>query len=192
MPKRKTLTEADLTSKFWLDQDGNLSDDLDPTRLTSYVLGLMNDKIKAQNARDAAAEEKQTAEDRIAELEDAGADAAKVDDRIKDLQKENRELKKNAEKPSEREQRLEVAIEKGLTVKQAERLRGNSLDELLADADEYLAEVGGSKKDGESGEEDGGSSEPKAPPTRRPQQMNNGFKSGEPAIEDKIPEINWI
>lgn len=191
MPKRKTLTEADLTSKFWLDQDGNLSEDLDPTRLTNYVLGLMNDKIKAQNSRDTAVEEKQTAEDRIAELEDAGADAAKVDDRIKELQKENRDLKKNAEKPSEREMRLEVAIDKGLTVKQAERLRGNSLDELLADADEYLAEVGGSKKDGE-GEEEAGSSEPKAPPTRRPQQMNNGFKGGEPTIEDKLPEIDWI
>jgi hypothetical protein len=43
--------------------------------------------------------------------------------------------------------RMEVALEKGLTAKQAARLVGSTKEELEADADDLLEEIGGVRKD---------------------------------------------
>lgn len=42
--------------------------------------------------------------------------------------------------------RLEIALEKGLTPSQAKRLVGSTREELEADADELIADLGGKKK----------------------------------------------
>lgn len=47
--------------------------------------------------------------------------------------------------------RLEVALEKGLTLTQAKRLVGTTKDELAADADELLADLGGKSGGGAGG-----------------------------------------
>lgn len=50
--------------------------------------------------------------------------------------------------------RLEVALEKGLTLTQAKRLVGSTKDELAADADELLADLGGKSGGGAGGKRD--------------------------------------
>lgn len=72
--------------------------------------------------------------------------------------------------------RLRVALEKGLTLKQAGRLRGANEEELTADADEYLEEVGGKVKPKEGEEGEGEGEEPKPDPSglrRQPRQVRN-------------------
>ena len=44
--------------------------------------------------------------------------------------------------------RLQVALDKGLTPKQAARLQGSTAEELAADADEFLADLGPSRPPG--------------------------------------------
>jgi hypothetical protein len=78
------------------------------------------------------------------------ADAAKRLGEIEDAQKsETQKLTDRAEKAEKRADeaegrlaRLEVALDKGLTPSQAKRLVGNTREELEADADELLADIG--------------------------------------------------
>ena len=73
---------------------------------------------------------------RAQELEDAQKTEAQRDkDRAEKAEKE-------AAEASAKLLRLEVASEKGLTARQAARLSGTTREELEADADAYLAEVG--------------------------------------------------
>lgn len=58
---------------------------------------------------------------------------------------------KRAEEAEARALRLEVAAEKGLTLRQAKRLTGASREELEADADELLEDLGASANGSESG-----------------------------------------
>jgi hypothetical protein len=190
--KRDLLTADKITNKFWLDADGNVSSDLDPERFTNYVLGLMNDKIKAQNARDVEVEKIETLEEEVTDLKEAGADKSKVDDRVKELTTQVKNLEKAAKEPTDRELRLEVAITKKLTVEQAERLRGTTLEELTEDAVKYKAEIGLTDDDegGESGSGTGPEGGTPLTPARRPGQMNNGFSSDKD-LDTKLPEIDW-
>lgn len=64
--------------------------------------------------------------------------------------------------------RAAVALEKGLTVKQAARLMGTTREELLADADEFLAELPPRKK----------------PVIRNTGKTQDGAKPGTPQNED--------
>lgn len=77
-------------------------------------------------------------------------------DRLKRELKEAQE--KAAAKPaadSDEVLRLRVALAKGLTLKQAQRLSGKTEDELNEDADEYLKELKGSSKKDEDDDDDG-------------------------------------
>jgi len=79
----------------------------------------------------------------------ANADAAKKLAQIEDANKS--EAERAAQRLAEAEQRakaaelkalrLQVAAEKGLTPRQAGRLSGDTLEELQADADEFLADL---------------------------------------------------
>jgi len=79
---------------------------------------------------------------------------------IETLRRENEQAKKKlteAQAAVGEKLRLEVALEKGLTVKQARRLVGESKEDLLADADELLESFGGAKgnePEGQSQEEE--------------------------------------
>jgi hypothetical protein len=191
MPKRPLLTDEDLTDLPWEDGEGGVAENLDPKKLRTYVRNLMNDKIRAQNARDAVKEEKDELVTRVSELEDAGADASKVDATVKELRAQVKDLEKTAGEPSRRELQFEVALEKGLTKRQALRLVGDSLDDLLEDADAFLEEVG-TKPDGDNGDNgEPGAEEPPAP-GRRPRDMKTGFQRGDQTVEEKLPEFDWL
>lgn len=80
-------------------------------------------------------------------FDDFKAKAAKYDQQVEASKSEQQKLAERAEAAeAERDEvtarmlRFEVAAEKGLTPKQAARLQGATKEELLADADELLAE----------------------------------------------------
>lgn len=104
------------------------------------------------------------------------ADAAKRLAEIEDANKS--EIEKAAQRAAEAEERakaaelkamrLQVAAEKGLTPRQASRLQGATLEELQADADEFLADLpnpkptAGDKRPKEATERVTGDDEPPA------------------------------
>lgn len=72
---------------------------------------------------------------RLAEIEDANkSEVEKATQRVADAEA-------RAKAAETRALRLQVAAEKGLTVKQAGRLAGETLEELQADADDFLADL---------------------------------------------------
>ncbi len=86
---------------------------------------------------------------KFADYEDVKAKAEKFDKAIEadksELQKERERAEKaeSALTPAQQQvARLEVAIEKGLTVTQAKRLVGTTKDEFTADAEELLSDLG--------------------------------------------------
>lgn len=88
---------------------------------------------------------------RLKEIEDAGKSETQ---RTTDTLAEERRLRADAET---RALRYEVAAEKGLTITMAKRLVGTTRDEMEADADELMAELGksdGGDKGGEGGGDD--------------------------------------
>ena len=58
------------------------------------------------------------------------------------------EIERQAKESEERAMRAEVANAKGLTATQAKRLVGTTREELEADADELLKDIGAQKKQG--------------------------------------------
>lgn len=72
---------------------------------------------------------------RLAEIEDANkSEAERAAQRVQDAEKRAQQAELKA-------LRLQVAAEKGLTVRQASRLTGDTLEALQADADEFLADL---------------------------------------------------
>ena len=86
-----------------------------------------------RKARREAEKQLKAVNDRLRELEDKDkSDSEKLATRVAELEKE-------LGAAASRAMRLEVALDKGLTQKQALRLVGESPDELIADADDLLA-----------------------------------------------------
>ena len=79
-----------------------------------------------------ANEEAKQARLKVQEFEDAQkSEVDKLNDRIKELEPTAKEAA-----------RLRVALDKGLTLKQAKRLSGDTEEELAADADDLLEDLG--------------------------------------------------
>lgn len=82
------------------------------------------------------AKENKTAAERLAALEESQkTEQQKLMERAEAAERERDQVRTEA-------LRLRIAHEKGLTPKQAARLRGSSEEELAADADDLLAEFG--------------------------------------------------
>lgn len=82
------------------------------------------------------AKENKTAAERLAQMEESQkTEQQKLMERAEAAERERDEVRTEA-------LRLRIAHEKGLTPKQAARLRGSSEEELLADADDLLSEFG--------------------------------------------------
>lgn len=81
-----------------------------------------------------------------------------------------------AEKRALEAERLEIALERGLTRSQAKRLVGSTREELEADADELLADLGAASQDREP------------PPSKPREQLRGG---GDPT-EDVEPDIRSV
>ena len=80
------------------------------------------------------AKENKTAAERLTTLEDSQkTEAQKLTDRAESAERERDEIRTES-------LRFRIAAEKGLTPKQASRLRGTTEEELTADADDLLAD----------------------------------------------------
>lgn len=116
--------------------------------------------------REAAALRKRLADVEKAEKE---REDAKKDDLTR-AQEANAELQSKLDAALARNDRLEIAIEKKLTVKQANRLSGSTREELEADADEFLADLRPAD-------------DKKAPPQRTPREALRG--GGDPTNQEE-------
>jgi hypothetical protein len=105
-------------------------DDKDWVPSKEGFLSVKAEKQRLKEALDAANKKIQEHED------------SKLSEKDK-LAKENSETKEKLTSTERRALQLEVALEKGLTLKQATRLVGNTRDELEADADELRETFGG-------------------------------------------------
>lgn len=99
---------------------------------------------------DRVARAEKKALEKFADYDDLKAKAARLDEieqanktELQRVAEERDQFKTSSESASLQLARLEVAIAKGLTATQAKRLVGNSREELEADADELIADLGG-------------------------------------------------
>jgi hypothetical protein len=115
---------------------------------------------KERKARRDAEKRARDAEAKVKAAEDADKSAA---ERLTGVEAE-------LVKANQRADRLQVAIDKGLTTAQAKRLVGNTLEELESDADEILETFGGGKPADKGSDDDGSDDrdDAKRPPSRRP------------------------
>lgn len=117
-----------------------------------------HDATEKAKARAAEVEERDAALEAYKEAEKAAKRENETD--LEKIKRENAELEKQLEDakkdkgPARETLLLEVALEKGLTKVQAKRLVGDTLEELLADADEYLKDVKPAGDEEESGEQE--------------------------------------
>ena len=87
---------------------------------------------------------------RLKEAEKAESELKKIRDKEKSAGERLTETTDKLTAAEMKVARLEVALEKGLTLAQANRLSGSTKDELLEDADDYLAELGQDDDDDET------------------------------------------
>lgn len=124
------------------------------------------------------------AADRVRELEDSDkSEAEKANRRVA-------EAEAKATAAEARALRVEVALDKGLTLSQARRLVGTTREELETDADELVETFGGKKADdgkpGDGKPDDGKPADDGKPdPRRRPREQ---LRSG--SVPDSEPEAD--
>lgn len=149
MPKKPFPKYEDWEAPW--DKEG--AEEFDEDRAKRLLYNLEKGLHNAKASRDSETARAEAAEEKVQEYEDKELSET---DR---LRKENERLKsgksdKNAEGSDDLTvARLEIALEKGLTARQAKRLVGKTRDELEDDADALLEEIGAAK--GGSGDGDG-------------------------------------
>lgn len=115
--------------------------EIDREKLKRYIFNLLQDKAKAQDAKDESDEKVKEAEQA---LETAKAEVAAGDStgKIAALEKELNEAKEATKKTQQALDRLEVGVDKGLSPKQAARLQGETKEDFEKDAEAILEEFG--------------------------------------------------
>ena len=93
------------------------------------------------------------------DLKKAAEGAKTLEDRVADIEREAKESEARA-------LRAEVANLKGLTPSQAKRLVGSTREELEADADDLLADIGEKRKSGNNVPREGKNPQPAGDPMR--------------------------
>jgi len=114
-------------------------------------------------------QENKSLRDRLKKYEAAEAERAEKE---KTSEEKYADLSSKLTAAESRALRLEIALEKGLTASQVKRLVGNTKEELLADADELLADLGGKE----------------APLQRRPREVS-GVKSDPAPKTESVDDI---
>lgn len=136
-----------------------------------------------------------------ARLSKANREAAKQRLRLKELEdRDKTELQKLTDERDELRKealaglRWKVALEKGLTVTQAKRLVGDTYDELIADADELVTDLGvkpaGDETDETSTESDDGTSP--SPASRPREDLKPGSGATDAADTESTTDIKAI
>lgn len=165
MPKgsKTELPKLDEWKAPWeVDADGNdipaEDQDIDPAKLKKYLHGLLGDKNRLRGQVDDLTAETEAFQQKLAD--------AKTPEELTRLQEENARLVRERDEAKQKSStsaeadlralKLEIALDKGLTKRQAARLVGATKEELEEDADALIAEFGGSAKGSQNeGEEDG-------------------------------------
>lgn len=159
---------------------------LDGARLKKYLFGLLTDKQRLRTQVNELTTAKEELEQEVADAKDPKA----LEDLQKKLEKANADLEKakNSAENDIEKWKLEIALDKGLTKRQAARLVGKTREELEDDADELVEELG-LKKDGD--DDGGGETESKVRST--PKRVANGRKRGEdgPPKEKDLDPDEW-
>lgn len=161
---------------------------IDPAQLKKYLHGLLGDKDRLRGQLDETTAEAEQLQQKLAD--------AKTPEELTKLQEENarlikeRDEAKNSKDPKAelRSLKLEIALDKGLTKRQALRLVGETKEELEEDADELIKEFGGTAKGGkddEEGEEGGGVARG---PRRK---LRNGGKDDEGDDKDDDKPVDY-
>lgn len=162
-PKLTTLPKLEEWKAPWevtRDAEGNETpvpedeQDIDAPKLKKYLYGLLNDKLSLRSQVDELTAEAEEQQQKLAD--------AKTPEELTRLQEENARLvkerddaKKNGSSDANiKALKLEVALDKGLTKRQALRLVGGTKEELEEDADALLAEFGTPRKDAAGGDEE--------------------------------------
>lgn len=148
------------------ESDTGSDEEIDAAKFKKFLFNLQLDKAKAEDAAEEAAEKVTKAEQ---DLKDAKAEVAKGDKSGKIAELETKLAEAETAKVAAESNlvRLEVATEKGLTPKQAKRLQGTTKEELEADADELLEDLGvkqtaSDEDEDEENEENEGRTSPRA------------------------------
>jgi hypothetical protein len=112
--------------------EGKESDKQEPTTFTQADLDrIVRERVKREREKFADYDE----------LKTKAAGATTLEERVAQIERQ-------AQESESRAMRAEVANAKGLTPSQAKRLVGATRDELEADADELLKDIGAQKKQG--------------------------------------------
>lgn len=161
--------------------DAKPDDDADETKPDpdSGAKSALERERKARRDADRRATE---AERRAKELED------KDKTEVQRLTDENADLKKQLATVTVSSARLKVAIEKGLTATQAKRLVGDTEEDLAADADELLADLGA--KPGGGDKPDGDETKPPPAGGKPREQLKPG--SGNPDVPVEETDIKKL
>lgn len=127
--------------------------EIDNSKLKRHLYNLMLDKAKAQDARDES-QSKLTEVEQERDGLKAEAEKGGNPDLVKELEAERSKTAAEVARADKAERDLlvtTVAVDKGIPVKQAlKRLQGTTEDEIVADADEFLADFGpGGSDDGD-------------------------------------------
>lgn len=150
---------------------------VDRPKLKKYLFGLLSDKERLQTSVATVTGERDELQKKVDEV------ARKDETEVDRLKRENQELEarlaKGSEDSTEKQNlRLRVALEKGLNLDQAERLRGDTEEEMTVDADKLVASFGGSGKGDDEGDE--------GPPQRQPRRLHSPGDP-DPAAGTDIP-----
>lgn len=145
----------------WVDSEGKV----DEEKAKKALHTLMTDKAKAQDAREDALVEVKEQGSKVAELQKQLDDKSDPDTKVELDKARAAQAKAEAERDQAnlRADRMEIAQEKGLTPAQAKRLVGENRDELEADAEELVKDLGlDLDKQDDEDESDGARTAPKA------------------------------
>jgi hypothetical protein len=124
----------------WVNADG----EVDVEAAKKAIHTLMLDKAKAQDAREDALTETKEAKSQATELQEQLDSKAGVDAQAEITKAKAAQTKAETERDAAvlRADKVEIAAEKGLTPAQAKRLVGANREELEADADELVKDLG--------------------------------------------------
>lgn len=157
-------------------------DAIDPEKLKRYLHGVLGDKDKLKDQVTTVTAERDGYKTKVEEHERAGE--TELQKAIRERDEALAKAAQPSSEPTPRELKLEIALTKGLTARQAERLVGTTREELEADADAFLEESGANVGSGDGSGEDGGSSDtPRATPASRLRSAGDPAGGAEPVFD---------
>lgn len=159
MPKHiASVPKLDDFKAPW-ETDAGEDAEIDKSKLKKWIHNLITDKAKAQDARDEAVEKIAAfiADNSKLKEEIEKADGKDATAKIAKVERERDEAIANGTKTQDKLDRLEIAVEKGLTPSQAKRLVGETREELEKDAEALIEDLGikpGEPKDDDEEDDD--------------------------------------